>query len=121
MAHEIVHVEIGGRDLDALSAFYEQLFGWKATGFDADYRMVTAGEGIGGGLMRCRDGVPPYVTFYVSVEDPAATLARAKELGGSELVPPTAIPNVGTFALFSDPEGHTIGILAPAAVPAAAG
>jgi predicted enzyme related to lactoylglutathione lyase len=111
MARPVVHWEIGGRDLDALAHFYRQLFGWEATGFDADYRLVNLGEGIGGGLMRCRDDMPSYVTIYVSVDDLDATLANVKEFGGTALVPPTPIPGVGAFALFQDPEGNTIGVL----------
>lgn len=114
MAHGIVHWEIGGRDLDALSAFYRGLFGWEVAGDDEDYRLVATGEGVAGGLMRCRDDMPPYVTVYVGVDDLGATLASAEALGGTPLVPPTPIPDVGAFALFQDPEGNTIGLLQPA-------
>lgn len=71
-------------------------------------------DGVGGGLMRCRDGMPAYVTIYIAVEDLDATLAKVTDLGGTPLVPPTPIPGVGSFALFQDPEGNTIGILHPA-------
>jgi len=111
MSNSVVHWEIGGRDLDTLAAFYRGLFGWEAAGFDADYRLVEAHEGIGGGLMRCRDDMPNYVTIYVAVDDLDASLARAAELGGTQVVPPTEIPGVGSFALFQDPEGNTIGLL----------
>lgn len=123
MPNNVVHWEIGGRDLDALAAFYRDLFGWEAAEFDADYRLVALEEGIGGGLMRCRDDMPAYVTIYVAVDDLDATLAKVKDLGGTPLLPPTPIPGVGAFALFGDPEGNTIGILHPemAAAPGAAG
>lgn len=113
MTHSVVHWEIGGRDIDALSGFYRALFGWEPASFDEDYQLVPS-EGIGGGFMRCRDDMPPYVTFYVSVDDLDATLAKVKDLGGTPLVPPTPIRGVGAFALFQDPEGNTIGILQPA-------
>jgi predicted enzyme related to lactoylglutathione lyase len=113
MTNPVVHWEIGGHDLDALASFYRDLFGWEATGFDADYRLVDLDEGIGGGLMHCTNGVPAYVTIYVAVEDLDVTLAKVKDLGGTPLVPPTPIPGVGAFALFQDPEGNTIGILHP--------
>ena len=115
MAHGVVHWEIGGRNLDSLTSFYRELFGWEPADFDEDYRLVSPAEGIGGGLMRCRADVPPYVTIYVSVDDLDATLGRVKDLGGDTLVPPTPIPGVGAFALFQDPEGNTIGILGPPA------
>jgi predicted enzyme related to lactoylglutathione lyase len=115
MAHGVVHWEIGGRDLESLSQFYRELFGWEPASFDEDYRLVNPGEGIGGGLMRCRRDVPPYVTVYVAVEDLEATLEQVRALGGAPLVAPTPIPGVGAFALFQDPEGNTIGILRAAA------
>ena len=63
--------------------------------------------------MRCRDDMPAYVTIYVEVDDLNKSLAAAEHLGGTSLLPPTAIPGVGDFALLSDPEGNTIGILHP--------
>jgi predicted enzyme related to lactoylglutathione lyase len=116
MANPVVHWEIGGHDLDALASFYRELFGWEAMGFDADYRLVNLDEGVGGGLMRCGDGVPAYVTIYIAVDDLDATLTKVSDLGGTSLVPPTPIPGVGAFALFQDPEGNTIGILHPTSV-----
>jgi predicted enzyme related to lactoylglutathione lyase len=113
MANPVVHWEIGGRDLDALAEFYKALFGWEPASFDPDYRLVDLGEGVGGGLMRCRDDMPSYVTIYIAVDDLEATLAKVEELGGKPLLPPTPIPGVGAFALFQDPEGNTIGILHP--------
>ena len=111
MANPVVHWEIAGRDLDGLAAFYRELFEWDAAGFDADYRLVDLGEGIGGGLMRCREGMPSYVAIYVAVDDLEATLARATSLGATSIVPPTAIPGVGAFAMFQDPEGNVIGLM----------
>ena len=113
MPSQVVHWEIGGQDLDTLAEFYRNLFGWEPTTFDRDYRLVNLEPGIGGGLMRCRDDMPAYVTIYVAVDDLDATLATVKDLGGTPLVPPTPIPGVGAFALFLDPEGNTIGILQP--------
>ena len=50
---------------------------------------------------------------YVHVEDADATAERAKKLGGTITVPPTDIPNVGRFAVITDTQGGTIGILKP--------
>lgn len=115
MANGAVHWEVGGRDLDSLTEFYRGLFGWEPASWDENYRLVTPAEGIGGGLMRCHDDMPPYVTFYVGVEDLDSMLTKVSELGGSSLVPPTPIPGVGAFAMFLDPEGNCIGIMQMAA------
>jgi predicted enzyme related to lactoylglutathione lyase len=109
----VVHWEIGGPDLDRLTAFYRELFGWEPAGLDADYRLVNLDKGIGGGLMRCRQDMPNYVTIYVAVDDLDATLAKVKDLGGTSLVPPTPIAGVGAWSMFQDPEGNAIGILHP--------
>jgi hypothetical protein len=37
-------------------------------------------------------------------------LTRAEELGGARIVGPMPVPNVGEFAMFTDPEGHVIGL-----------
>lgn len=111
MGNPVVHWEIGGHDLESLTTFYRELFGWESEGFDANYRLVNPGASIAGGLMRCTDDVPAYVTLYVAVDDLELALANAERLGGTRLVPPTQIPGVGWFAMFQDPEHNTIGLI----------
>ena len=75
--------------------------------------MVAVGEGIGGGIGRTQDGNGPgHVTFYVQVDDPQEALDRAESLGGKTVVPVTSIPDVVTLAMFTDPEGHVVGVVA---------
>jgi predicted enzyme related to lactoylglutathione lyase len=110
----VVWFEVVGRDGDKLRTFYSKLFDWQIadSGSGMDYGMVTASNGgIGGGIGRSQDGGDGFVTVYVEVDDPAAFLAKAEKLGGKTVVPPTEIPSVNlTFALFTDPEGHVIGL-----------
>jgi predicted enzyme related to lactoylglutathione lyase len=67
------------------------------------------------GHRRCRKRPLPFVlrAIRVSVEDPNAYLTRAEKFGGKTIVPVTEIPNMVTFALFADPEGHVVGIVKP--------
>jgi predicted enzyme related to lactoylglutathione lyase len=106
--------EITGKDGPALQRFYGSLFDWQVqdAGDGSGYGLVGAGEqGIGGGVGSSQDGGPGQVTFYVEVDDPAAYLEKAEKLGGTTIVPPTEIPQVGlTFAFFADPEGHVVGL-----------
>jgi predicted enzyme related to lactoylglutathione lyase len=69
-----------------------------------------AGKGIGGGIGKAEQG-EGNVTFYIEVDDPAAYLKKVEKLGGKTLVPVTEVPNVVTFALFADPEGHAVGLV----------
>jgi predicted enzyme related to lactoylglutathione lyase len=110
----VVWFEVVGKDGATLRSFYSSLFGWQIadSGTGMDYGMVAATNGgIGGGIGKSQDGGEGFVTVYVEVDDPAAYLARAEKLGGKTVVPPTEIPSVNlTFALFTDPEGHLIGL-----------
>ena len=113
MAHPVVHFEIAGKDGKKLQEFYGRLFDWKIEVDPAlDYGMVdTGGEGgINGGIFQAPGETPPYLTFYVQVDDLQAYLDKAVSLGGSVMVPPTPIPNIGAFAMFHDPEGNLVGL-----------
>jgi len=113
MAHPVVHFEIAGKDGKKLQEFYGKLFDWKIEVDPAmNYGMVdTGGEGgINGGVFQAQAEMPPYLTFYVQVDDLQAYLDRAVSLGGSVMVPPTPIPNIGAFAMFHDPEGNLVGL-----------
>jgi uncharacterized protein len=103
--------EITGRDAKQLQDYYAALFGWSMEVMDG-YGVVAAAEhGIGGGIGRSQDDGQGMVTFYVEVDDVAASLARAQELGGTVVAPPTAVPGMDlTIAFFADPDGHVVGL-----------
>jgi predicted enzyme related to lactoylglutathione lyase len=106
--------EVTGKDGTALQAFYAKLFDWQVqdAGDGSGYGLVAATDkGIGGGIGRAQDGGQGQVTFYVEVDDPAAYLQKAEELGAQTIVPPTQLERFElTFAFFADPEGHVVGL-----------
>ena len=113
MAHPVVHFEIAGKDGKKLQEFYGKLFDWKIEVDPAmNYGMVDTGGGggINGGIFQAPAEAPPYLTFYIQVDDLQAYLDRAVSLGGTVMVPPTPIPNIGAFAMFHDPEGNLVGL-----------
>ena len=58
------------------------------------------------------EGYDGHVTFYVEVPDVEAALAKAESLGGTRMMGPDRIPEVDIeIGLFSDPEGHVIGVV----------
>lgn len=113
-APAVAWFEVTGKDGLALQRFYGELFEWHVqdAGDGSGYGLVQAAEnGIAGGIGPARDGGPGQVTFYVEVDDVAAYLQRAEQLGGQTIVSPTAIEEFGlTFAFFADPEGHVVGL-----------
>jgi hypothetical protein len=114
MGNKVVHFEVTGKDATKLQDFYSRLFDWKVNADNPmNYGVVDtgAGEGAIGGGIGGSEGDDGLVTFYVSVDDPEAYLKKAEELGGRTVVGVTEIPNMVTFALFADPEGHVVGIV----------
>ena len=114
MAAPVVHFEIVGKDARKLQTFYGKLFDWEIDASNPmNYGLVKAAgpSGIGGGIGPTQEGVPGHVTIYVQVPDLAECLKKAESLGGKTLVSPTEIPNMVTFAMLQDPEGHAIGLV----------
>lgn len=54
--------------------------------------------------------VPAHWLVYFGTEDTDATVAKASELGGTTLVPPTDIPP-GRFAVLMDPGGAAFAVI----------
>jgi uncharacterized protein len=118
MPNPVVHFEITGREAGRLQAFYRDLFGWSVTADNPlGYGMVdtdTGDRGIPGGIGASQEGARGWVTVYIEVEDLDAALADAERLGGKRLAGPMDVPGGPTLALFADPEGHTVGLVAGA-------
>lgn len=118
MGRPVVHFEIVGADANRLRSFYGQLFDWTFdTNNPMDYGIVSReenlsadGVGIGGGVGGGPEGYPGHVTFYVEVPDVGASLAQAESLGGTRVMGPEEIGEGMQIGLFTDPEGHLIGL-----------
>jgi predicted enzyme related to lactoylglutathione lyase len=107
--------ELATRDTNAAKPFYTSVFGW---GTKIDPKMnytewQNGGTSVGGMLqMDAQWGdAPPHWGVYFQVDDCDATLARAKELGGTVLHGPHDIPNVGRFGLIKDLQGATFFVI----------
>jgi uncharacterized protein len=112
MAHPVVHFEIRSADPDATRSFYGKLFGWTfPEGGIPGYSYVDTGvEGaVPGGISPLQGGGGPLVTFFVGVQDVAATLDAAAAQGGKVVQPATSVPGV-TFGLLADPHGQVVGV-----------
>jgi predicted enzyme related to lactoylglutathione lyase len=111
MGNPVTWFEVVGKDGPALQKFYSEAFGWQLQdpGNMGYGRLMQPEKGIGGGVGRAPDG-GGHVTFYVEVDDPQAALDKVEQLGGKTVVPVTEMEMV-TFALFSDPEGHLVGVV----------
>lgn len=97
-------------DPAAAQAFYREVVGWTASPMGPEYAVLEAqGAGVGG-VMALNDemraqGVPPCWTGYILVEDVDASAKKLQTLGGGVRRAPADIPNVGRFAVVTDPQG----------------
>jgi uncharacterized protein len=112
-------VELSTPDVDASAAFYRALMGWSArqagpaeeTG---GYRIFEQdGDSIAGLMGQMQEGQPTAWATYVSVADADATAAKAKAAGGSVMVEPMDVMDIGRMAFFADPTGAVLGVWQP--------
>ncbi|HXW59558.1 MAG TPA: VOC family protein [Solirubrobacteraceae bacterium] len=106
--------DLATTDQPAAKAFYSALFGWEAED-------MPVGDGVSYSMMRIdgksvaaiapqpqpqRDaGAPPAWQSYVTVADADATVARAKELGGTAHTEAFDVMEAGRMAVLQDPHG----------------
>ena len=111
MPNPIVHFEVLGKDKAALEDFYTAAFDWQLNPVMENYSMVSPGAGINGGIGTSMDGRAGHATFYIEVANIAETLTVIEGRGGQKVSGPDQVPNGPLVALFTDPEGHLIGLI----------
>src|SRR6187455_3352996 len=111
MTHPVVHAEIRSADPDATRKFFGDLFGWKVASEGAFPGYTFIDTGVEGGTyvaISPRQSAEDEVLFFVGVEDVAATLTRAEELGGTIVQAAQTVPDT-TFGVLADAQGHKVG------------
>jgi predicted enzyme related to lactoylglutathione lyase len=110
----VIHTEIRSEDPDATRKFFADLFGWTVASEGAfpGYTFIDTGaEGGPAVAISPRQGPEDEVLIFVAVDDVAATLSKAEELGGTITQPAQEVPGV-TFGVFADAQGHKVGVAA---------
>lgn len=119
---EAVHGTVAWREvrtpnIDKALSFYTEWLGWISEASDMGefvYHVFHKGElPVAGamGLFGDMANIPPHWAVTFNVDDVAATVAKAKELGAELQMAPDDIPGVGTFAAMQDPQGVSFGIM----------
>lgn len=108
-------VELSSPDPDASAAFYGDVIGWSATepgsAETGGYRMFMQGDQRIAGLMgHMQEGQPTAWATYISVADADATAETVKAAGGSVVVEPMDVTDIGRMAVFADPTGAVFGV-----------
>lgn len=112
----IVHFEVPTEDIERAKKFYSELFGWKIEKYPGpmEYYMITTtnekGEkAIDGGMMKRQNPQQP-ITNYIDVLSIDEHAVKVGKLGGKVIVPKSAIPGVGYFAVCLDTENNSFAL-----------
>lgn len=107
-------VDLGTSDPAAAAAFYSGLFGWDIQEGPPEaggYRMcLFRGRPVAGLGPSQSEGMPPWWTTYVAVSSADETAAAISANGGTVLVPPMDVLDVGRMAVAADPYGAVISV-----------
>jgi len=113
-------VELSSPDTDAAAGFYGELMGWRATepggAETGGYRMFQQdGKNVAGLMGHMREGQPTAWATYVSVANANAdeTAAKVRAAGGTVVLEPMDVMDIGRMAFFADPTGAVFGAWQP--------
>src|SRR6266446_9393378 len=107
-------IELATTDQKAAKDFYSSLFGWSPqdspigpsefyTIFKLEGRDAAAGYTLREDQRT--HGVPPNWMIYITVDSADQAAAKAKQLGGSVVMPPFDVMDLGRMAVIQDPAG----------------
>jgi uncharacterized protein len=107
-------------DPDGAKRFYTELFGWE---FEDQPIPEEAGGGVYtmlrkdgkdvAALSEAREGMPTFWGSYVTVESADATATRATDLGGTLIMEPFDVMEVGRMTTIQDPTGAIVSAWEP--------
>lgn len=111
-------------DPAATATFYRAVLGWSTEIFpmpEGEYTVFHADGGNDGGIAGAMEppmpGMPPFWGVYFIVDDVAATVDLASELGATVLMPTTEMAGVGILAALLDPQGAGFSVMSPETPP----
>lgn len=114
--------ELSTSNVDKAGKFYIDTFGWTAKPFDmgpmGTYTLFSTASaaddapGLGGMITMppATRNVPSHWLAYFQVDDIDAETKKAVDLGGTVVVPPREIPNIGKMSIVRDPQGATFAL-----------
>ncbi len=114
--------ELVTTDAAAAKSFYSSLFGWNATDQEVDPGNFYTNLDIGGKSVaalygmdksQLERGVPPQWNLSVSVENIDEVAAKVASLGGTVVLPPFDVMDLGKLAIIHDPTGAKLCLWQP--------
>jgi predicted enzyme related to lactoylglutathione lyase len=117
----IVYFQIPSDNIERSKEFYNQLFGWKIDKFPEsntpegmeNWTVTTTDDkgnkALGGGMSK-RQMPQQQITNFIDVKSVDEYSSKVEKLGGKVVVPKTAVPGMGYYAVCVDTENNSFGI-----------
>lgn len=97
---------------ETVTSFYADLFGLDIRvdqmGMGPYHVFTVGGDDIGGVFSVDPEEMPPHWGCYVTVDDLDACNKAVRDNGGTIMAESVAVPGVGAFTMFSDPQGAVL-------------
>jgi predicted enzyme related to lactoylglutathione lyase len=110
-------IDLGTSDMEAATRFYGNLFGWQfqSAGPEAGGYgfFLLNGKMVAGVGPLMSEQQPVAWSTYIDTDDADATTAKVREAGGTVIVEPMDVMDVGRMAFYFDPTGAAIGVWQP--------
>lgn len=114
MPAPLCHFEFMTDNVSRCKQFFGSVLDWK---FDDQqmpgYTLIGGMEPGGGIMLRPPEAPGPCFMVYFMVADIPATLKKVDAAGGHTIKTESPIPGVGSYAVFSDPDGNVLGLFRP--------
>jgi predicted enzyme related to lactoylglutathione lyase len=110
------YVELVTSDADAAKAFYNSLFGWEYEDTPIPEGMtytMASRDGRQVGALFASDEQPPHWNCYVTVASADDAAERARESGGTVVMEPFDVMELGRMAVVVDPTGAALCLWEP--------
>lgn len=112
---KFIWADLVTRDMDLVSSFYGEVFGWDIQEVTPGYRVAyLEGRAIGGIVIDRRDPSDqnkPLWLGFISVLDPDKIVDLVVAGGGTVIIAPVTLEQRGRHAVVADPEGAPFGII----------
>jgi uncharacterized protein len=111
-------VDVSTSDQAGARTFYRQLFGWESDDPNPEFGGYLSFSKDGELIAGCMQaepgmGVPDVWSVYLQVDDSEAVAKSVEAHGGQVMVPPMAVGDMGTMAVYVDPAGAVVGSWEP--------
>jgi uncharacterized protein len=110
-------IELTTSDVPRARSFFGDLFGWTSEepneAFGGYFNFSKGDDMVSGGMGVQEGGVPDVWTVYMAVDDAQGTADAVARHGGTVILPPMEVMDLGTMAVFADPGGAVFGLWKP--------